>query len=286
MKTTGTLGKSPGGFGVVDSQFITDEEFNQIRDLIYEKAGISMSPVKKTLVVSRLSKRLRHYGFSKYSQYYDMVVKGNAVEEMQVMIDLLTTNETYFFREEKHFDFIQREVLTKWPANKKLRAWSAACSRGQEPYTLAMVLADYLGVGGNWEIQATDISSKVLKYAREGSYPIDEAKNIPKKYLSKYCLKGIRSQEGTLLIDRALRSRIEYFPLNLNAPWPDLGKYSVIMLRNVMIYFDVNTKAKLVNRLYQLLEPGGYLLIGHSETLSQINTKLSLVRPSIYRRNE
>lgn len=263
---------------------ISEKEFNLFRELIYSKVGISLSPAKKTLVVSRLTKRLRHYNLENFSSYYELITSSNQEKEMQVTVDLLTTNETYFFREEKHFDYLQTEILPNHKAGKRLRVWSAACSYGQEPYTLAMVLADECGVSGNWEIIATDISSRVLAHARKGSYSMDEASKISRQRLNAYCLKGVRSQEGSLLIDKRLRKHIDFRSLNLINKWPDLEKFSVVFLRNVMIYFDVETKRKLVDRIYHLLEPGGYLFIGHSETLNQVSKKFKLVCPAVYQR--
>jgi len=263
-------------------QGITDTEFTQFQSLIYDKAGISLSEVKKTLVVSRLTRRLRHFNFASFSQYYQYVTDLNNSAEMQIMVDLLTTNETYFFREEKHFEFLSREILSKHKANRTLRVWSAACSRGQEPYSLAMVLADKLGIDADWKITATDISSQVLNYARRGLYPLDEAKQIPSPLLNKWCLKGVRSQQGSFLIDQKIRQHIEFKNLNLIGSWPDNGIYSVIFLRNVMIYFDTETKRKLVDRLLNRLQPGGYLIVGHSESLNQITDRVKTIRPSIY----
>lgn len=243
-----------------------------------------MADTKKFLMVSRLSKRLRHYQLSNFRQYYDLVMSGSHPDEMQNMVDLLTTNETYFFREEKHFDYLRDEILTQRKPGKRFRVWSAACSRGQEPYTLAMVLADSLGVDANWDILATDISSKVLDYSRRGLYPISEAEKIPNHLLNNWCLKGVREQAGSLLVDKRLRKNINFKHLNLIGQWPDTGLFSVIFLRNVMIYFDVETKKKLVERLRQRLEPGGYLLVGHSESLNKVSDKMRTVQPSVYQR--
>lgn len=263
---------------------ISEKEFNSFRELIYNKAGISLSPAKKSLVVSRLANRLRHYNLENFSHYYELVTSENQDKEMQVMVDLLTTNETYFFREEKHFEFLQTELLPNYKPGRRFRVWSGACSRGQEPYTLAMVLADQYGLSGSWEIMATDISTRVLAHARKGSYPINEASKIPKHLLNAYCLKGVRDQQGTLLVDKRLRQRIDFRSLNLIEHWSDMGQFSAVFLRNVMIYFDLETKRKLIDRIYHLLEPGGYLFIGHSETLNQVSTKYKLLRPSVYQR--
>ncbi len=263
---------------------ITDKEFKLFQSLIYDKAGISMSDAKKFLMVTRLSKRLRHFKLNSFTQYHQILMNGQHRGEMQNMIDLLTTNETYFFREEKHFDFLQKEILANHRAGKRFRVWSAACSRGQEPYTLAMVLADQLGVDANWDILATDISSKVLDFAHKGLYPINEADKIPKDLLNKWCFKGVRSQMGSLLIDKRLGKHISFKSLNLIGQWPDTERFSVIFLRNVMIYFDIETKQKLVERLRNRLELGGYLIVGHSESLNQVNDKMKVIQPSVYQR--
>lgn len=265
---------------------ITDKEFSFFQSLIYDKAGISMSNAKKFLMVTRLSKRLRHYKLSNFTQYGQLVQDSRHSGEMQNMIDLLTTNETYFFREEKHFEFLVDEILPKRKSGKRFRIWSAACSRGQEPYTLAMLLAEKLGVDANWDMLATDISSKVLDFARKGLYPINEAEKIPDNLLNKWCFKGVRSQQGNLLIDKRLGKHIDFKSLNLIGQWPDTGLFSVIFLRNVMIYFDMETKRKLVERLRQRLEPGGYLIVGHSESLNQVNDKMKTIQPSVYQRED
>jgi chemotaxis protein methyltransferase CheR len=263
---------------------ISDKEFSLFQSLIYDKAGISLSAGKKCLVVSRLTKRLRYHGLDNFTQYHDMVTNLSHANELQVMVDLLTTNETYFFREEKHFDFLRDQVLPNHKAGRRFRVWSAAASSGQEPYTLAMVMADKMGIDGKWELMATDISRQILEQARQGCYPVEEAKKIPKHLLNKYCLKGVRSQAGSLLIDRRLRQRIDFQSLNLIGEWPTFEKFSAVFLRNVMIYFDQETKRRLVERIRQHIEPGGYLFIGHSETLNLISKKFRAVLPSIYQR--
>jgi len=180
---------------------ITDSEFNSFRTFIYDQAGINLSDEKKTLVTSRLSKRLRHYSFTTFQEYFDLVIASQQNGERQTAIDLLTTNETYFFREPKHFEFLEKEVLLKLTNKKNFRVWSAASSTGEEAYSIAMLLDDILGFNP-WEIFASDISSRVLKKAQQGHYLQHRIDGIPKKYLKKYCLKGMGEQEGTLLIDR------------------------------------------------------------------------------------
>lgn len=271
----------------MDYPAITDREFNQIRSLIYDIAGISMSPVKKPLVVGRLNKRLRHYQFENFKQYYEFVTNKINATELQVMVDLLTTNETYFYREPKHFEFL-RDVILPESANKNdFRIWSAASSSGEEPYTLAMTVADHFGMQSNWNILATDISTRVLERARQGVYSISEAEKIPKDILRKYCLKGVRSHEGSLIIDEKLKRKISFEQFNLNSEkWQGIGEYDVIFLRNVMIYFDQETKRTLVTNLANHLKPNGYFIIGHSETLNTLTDRFNPIRPSIYQRKD
>ena len=263
---------------------ISDQEFALFQRLIYKIAGISLSDSKKVLLVGRLQKRLRHYQLDSYSQYYRMLANGEHPEELQVMVDLLTTNETYFFREPKHFDFLRQHILRGWRGERPFRVWSAASSSGEEAYTIAMVLADTLASKA-WEIVGSDISTQVLDKARQGHYPMTRIDGIPRPFLSKFCRKGVRSQEGTFLINAELRARVNFLQVNLTQPvTADVGLFDVIFLRNVMIYFDNDTKRRVVSHLLPHLRPGGHFIIGHSETLNGIVTSLNQVSPSIYRK--
>lgn len=261
---------------------ITDTEFSDFQRLIYDIAGISMADSKKVLLVGRLSKRLRALGLSSFGEYYQYVTSGVMPDERQMMVDLLTTNETYFFREETHFDFLRNTILAQHAKGKPLDIWSAASSTGEEIYTIAMVLADVLGVHGQWNILGSDISTQVLSVAQRGQYWLDRTRGLSEEYMKKYCLKGVRSQEGTFLVASELRRHTRFLQLNLNTTLPEIGKFQVIFLRNVMIYFDNNTKRQVIARLVQKLQPGGYLIIGHSESLNGINDKLRIVKPTIY----
>ncbi len=264
---------------------ITEQEFALFQRLIYKIAGISLSDAKKVLLVGRLQKRLRHYEFQTYTQYYRMLASGKHPEELQIMVDLLTTNETYFFREPKHFEFLRDEIILKRRSPTTFRVWSAASSSGEEPYTLAMVLAEYV-TNSNWEVVGSDISTQVLDKARRGHYPLGRHEGIPPKFMSKYCLKGVRSQEGTFLIVPELRQNVSFRQVNLTLPVDkEIGLFEVIFLRNVMIYFDMETKNKVVQNLLPHLVKGGHFIIGHSETLNGISGGLTAVRPTIYRKN-
>ena len=261
---------------------ISEDEFLLFQKLIYQAAGINLSPAKKALVCGRLSSRLRQRAINSYAEYYRLLVSGEESAEMQIAIDLLTTNETQFFREPKHFDFLRQHIAASVKPGCAYRVWSAACSTGEEPYSIAMVLADCLG-DGPWEIVASDISTRVLDKARIGHYPQARAQNIPRHYLMSYCLKGIERQKGTFLIDKALRARVQFMQINLNESLPRIGEFNVIFLRNVMIYFAMETKQLVVRRMLPVLKPGGCFIIGHSESLNGVVGELDLVAPSIYK---
>jgi len=262
---------------------ISEREFQAIRAWIREAAGINLSEQKKALIVGRLAARLRHHGLESYGQYFDLLQSGTQPAEVQIAVDLLTTNETHFFREPKHFDFLREKILAGRQAGRAFRAWSAASSTGEEPYSIAMTLADSLGEAP-WEVVASDLSSRVLARAETGHYAIARAKTIPRAYLQRYCLKGVASQEGTFLIDPRLRSRVRFMQVNLVAPLPQLREFDVIFLRNVMIYFDMPTKLEVVSRMLPYLARGGHIIVGHSESLNGVSDALKSVQPSIYRR--
>lgn len=261
---------------------LDDKEFELYRDLIFNIAGISLAPVKKALIAGRLGKRLRFFGLNSYHDYYQLISAPANRNELQVAVNLLTTNETYFFRETKHFDFLRSEVLGKRQQGQPFRVWSAASSTGEEAYSIAMLLADCLG-NAPWEILASDISTRVLDDARKGIYPLTRTRDIPPQYLKRYCLKGTGAYEGKLLVGQSLRDRVEFRQLNLNESLPELGRFDAIFLRNVLIYFNQDTKRQVVQRLQPFLKPDGCFLIGHSETLHGINETLKQIQPSVYR---
>jgi chemotaxis protein methyltransferase CheR len=261
---------------------ITDSEFARVRELAMRVAGISIASSKKALIVGRWSKRLHHHRLSSFKDYLALLSGGGASEEAQIALDLLTTNETNFFREPKHFDFIRTELLPAVRPGNRFRVWSAACSSGEEPYSVAMLLADRMR-SGPWDILGTDISSRVLDTARAGLYELTRANPIPRDYLQRFCLKGSGPHAGQFLIDRAVRERVQYARANLNEAMPDFGQFDVIMLRNVMIYFDAETKERVVKHLLPALKPGGYFIIGHCDTLAGVSHPLSSVSASVYR---
>lgn len=260
-----------------------DKEMEVFSSLVYKATGIVFNETKRQLILNRLNKRLIHYSISSLSEYYRVVTEGDHPEEMQVMIDLLTTNETYFFREKSHFDFIKETIIPNI-ASSQFRVWSAACSSGEEPYSLAMTISDAIRHDIAWEIIATDISTRMIERARRGLYLLSDFEDVPIEYLEKYCLKGVRSREGSILIDDKIRSHIKYFYLNLVSTWPDMGLFDVVLIRNVMFYFDLDTRLRLVDRICRLLKPGGYIIVSHSESLSGMTDQLKIIQPSIFRR--
>lgn len=262
---------------------ITDLEFARFQRFIFDAAGITLSAGKKALVCGRLAKRLQAHSLNSYSDYIDLLGSGRAAGEVQMAVDLLTTNETYFFREPKHFERLRELALGAVVRAQPFRVWSAASSTGEECYSIAMVLADCLGQAA-WEVLGTDISSRVLERARVGHYPLERTKHIPPAYLKRFCLKGHGEQEGTLLIDRQLRSRVSFAQVNLNTELPRLGSFDLIFLRNVMIYFNGDTKRAVVERVLAPLRPGGHFFIGHSESLHEISSAVQQIAPSIYRK--
>jgi chemotaxis protein methyltransferase CheR len=267
---------------ITDVEPINDIEFRRFQQLLHETAGIFLPPAKKVLVQGRLSRRLRHFHLRTFGDYYRLVVNDRNHAEFQVMVDCLTTNETYFFREPNHFDFL-RTALPEIAAKGEVRVWSAASSSGEEVYTLAMLLSDVLR-DKPWEVIGSDINSEVLRQAALGRYSLERTEGIPREMLRKYCLKGVRSQQGYFLISEQLKKRTRFTQVNLKDNLTGLGKFQVIFLRNVMIYFDADTKKDVVRRIIEALVPGGLFFISHSESLHGITDRLKMVRPSIFRK--
>lgn len=260
---------------------ITDSTFKKFQDLIRKESGINLPDTKKILLTSRLSKRLRINNLDSYDSYFKLVNEDTA--ELRMMIDLMTTNETSFFREAQHFDFLKTSVLPLFK-DKSCRAWSAAASIGAEAYTLAMILDEgLLPRNITWEIVGTDINTEVILKAKNSLYPMEHAKSINEKYLKKYCWQGINKYDGFFLIDDSLKNNCNFFNANLmDPPLSKLGQFDIVFLRNMLIYFDKENKKIIVENVIKTLKPGGYLFIGHSETLNGITNQVRQVRPTIY----
>ncbi len=256
-------------------------EFTKFKLWLHEVAGIDLKETKQKLVEGRLAPRLRHYKLNSYAAYFKMITHKHSRTEAQLAVDLLTTNETYFFREPKHFEFLSHALSTHYKHASNFRLWCAASSTGEEPYTLAMLLQDNL-INSNWEMIASDINLQVLEKASAGHYPLIRAKDIPKHLLHKYCLKGVGNQEGSFIIDRQLREKVQFKKVNLIEPLPSIGNFDVIFIRNVMIYFNTETRDQVVHKIVSHLKTGGYLFVSHSESLVGISKQLKMVQPSIF----
>ena len=260
---------------------LSDTELSGFSRLMFDAAGITLAPSKKALVEGRLSKRLHALGLDSFTAYLQHLHTN--VGERQQAIDLLTTNETYFFREPRHFAYLSEQIVPAVDPSRALRVWSAACSSGEEPYSMAMVLAERMGQRP-WEIVASDISTRILEQARRAIYPMERAEKIPQPYLKAFCLKGTGTQAGSFTLQPAIRDRVRFQEVNLNTTLPDNGQFDLIVLRNVMIYFDADTKRAVCRRLLDVLRPGGHLFIGHSESLNGLDLPLQTVQPAVYRK--
>ncbi|TAN51243.1 MAG: protein-glutamate O-methyltransferase CheR [Methylococcaceae bacterium] len=262
---------------------IDDQEFKQFQQLLLEKTGIFLSPVKKPLLTGRLNRRLRELGVRSYADYYRAIVLEEFPDELQILINCLTTNETAFFREPRHFDFLRDLCGRPEFLKRMVRVWCAAASSGEEPYSIAMVLADTLR-HDNWELIASDVNSEVLDQARVGYYALQRGADIPKHYLQRYCLKGVGQHAGAFVIGPELRGNIRFQRINLVEPLPALGQFDVIFLRNALIYFPADIKLHVIEQTRRFLKLGGHFIVGHSETLLGTVSDFKPVSPSIYRR--
>lgn len=266
-----------------------DAEFEFIRHVIGENAGIVLGPNKRQLVQGRLGRRLRELGLPSYEAYCEHV-RQSGPEELVGLINALTTNVTSFFRENHHFEalstYMLPEALKRNAATRRLRIWSAGCSTGEEPYCLAMVAAESMPVAARWDLKilATDIDSDVIATARQGIYPLDRLSSMPAERLRRHFHKGTGAQSGNAVVKPGVRELVTFRALNLLHNWPMRGPFDIIFCRNVMIYFDQATRERLVNRFGEMLVPGGYLCIGHSESIHGGTVPFRLVGKTIYRR--
>ncbi|MBN2513237.1 MAG: protein-glutamate O-methyltransferase [Sedimentisphaerales bacterium] len=275
-----------------DNIILTDQEFEQISALVYEHCGIDLHDGKKELVRSRLGKLLRQKEFSSFADYYKYVLSDSSKSALTELTDAISTNLTSFFRESQHFDFVSQTLLPeligrKTGASRKIRCWSAGCSSGEEPYTIAITLLENLPQAGDWDIKilATDISSRVLQRASDGIYDAERVEPVPPAAKNRYLSKVRHNGQQMFQVSSALKKMIIFKYLNLMEPWPFRGPMDFIFCRNVMIYFDKPTQQKLVNRYWEVLDRGGYLFTGHSESLTGITHKFRYVQPTIYRKD-
>jgi chemotaxis protein methyltransferase CheR len=261
-------------------------EFGKIRNVLYDTCGISLSDAKIGLVKSRLIKRMRELEMKSFEQYTNYLEKDGSGKELAKMIDYLTTNKTNFFRELPHFDFLKSRVLPETlNLSNRLRIWSAGCSSGEEPYSIAIIIAEESNLlNKDVKILATDISSRVLEKARAGVYESELISGIPGIILHKYFDTLTHDSGMQYRVKNSIKNAIRFARLNLVEPWPIRGPFDVIFCRNVMIYFDKGTRERLINRFYQLIRPGGYLFVGHSESLSSMEHKFQYLQPAVYMR--
>lgn len=266
---------------------LNKEQFAQISRLVYQFSGINLPFGKEGLVKSRLTKRLRALGLNTFEQYLHYVKQDQSRQELVTMVEALTTNKTGFFREAQHFTYFREQIIPRLRTLKgKIRMWSAGCSSGEEPFSIAMTLSEALPDLRRRDVRilATDISTPMLKIAREAIYEYEALEGVPAHFLQKYftCIR-VRPSRAYQLKEH-IRNLVRFARLNLIQPWPMKGPFEVIFCRNVMIYFDKSTQQRLIHRFWELLAPGGYLLVGHSESLGVLEHRLHYVQPSVYRK--
>ena len=262
-----------------------DDTYRQISELMYDSIGLSFNDSKKPLVSSRLAPRIQRLGFSNFEDYLELIAGNDDGGEFQMAVDLLTTNETYFFREPAHYTLLEDELSRTRP--RTLAVWSAASSFGDEAWSTAMLLADLQQqgrIGDGWSILGTDISDRVLRSATEAIYPEDRLRNVAPERLKRYCLRGEGPSEGLAQINPKLQGRVRFGQLNLCRPLDDVGVFDVIFLRNVLIYFDAKTKSEVVDRVLAQLRPGGLFFIGTAEGRVPCNTPLQSLAPGAFRK--
>lgn len=264
---------------------ISDEEFNAIAKLVYDHFGIHLTDKKKTLVTGRLNSLLKQKNFKTFKELYDHILDDETGRALSDLINKISTNHTYFFRESDHFDLLKSTILSEvsalTPQTNDIRLWCAGCATGEEPYTLAMTANDFTQnhPGKTVSILATDISMNALEKAIEGKYTADKLRNISPLYIQKYFTKELQ----TYYVKAELKKNILFKRLNLmRENFPFKNRFHIIFCRNVMIYFDRQTRQRLVAQFYKHLQPGGYLFIGHSESLLKEQSYLKYLKPAVY----
>lgn len=266
---------------------LSQAAFEDIRNLVYRYSGIALGDNKQPLVRARIQKRMRTLGMESYEQYVEKVRSDRTGEELQMLLEAISTNVTSFYRERHHFEFM-RAVIGEWAAagREKLRVWSSACSTGEEPYTIAIEILEAIG-SHRWDVRilATDLATKVLREVQAGIYSSQKVEPIPAGLRQKYFSRESRRGAEHYVVAEKLRQLIHVRQFNLmNFPYAVTGPMDFVFCRNVMIYFDRSTRAKIIKEFSRIVRPGGYLFVGHSESLSGMADNFTLVKPSIYRR--
>ncbi len=265
-----------------------DDDFRKISALVAKRSGIVIDDRKRAFIHGRLGRRLRILGLANFAEYCRLLEGPEGAGEQDMLVNAITTNHTSFFRESHHFDYLAQTVLpatikANGPRNGRLRLWSAGCSTGEEPYSLAMTLRDCRLPMNGWDVRvlATDLDTNVVRHAAEGLYDAERVEAIPPPLRKQYVST---EPDGRAAMDDTLRSLITFKPLNLLEDWPMTGPFDVIFCRNVVIYFDKPTQRRLFDRFATILRPDGWLFVGHSESLTNISDRFDLVGRTIYRR--
>lgn len=264
---------------------LSQVSFDAVTDLFFQVSGIRLAESKRPLVMGRLQKLASAAGAPSLDDYVEHLLTHDDPDEMVKVVDSLTTNETYFYREPQHFELLAQLAHERAPGSGPMRVWSAASSSGEEAYTISMVLANAMGLRG-WEVIGTDLSTAVVARAQRALYPLERARQMPVADLKRWCLKGQGAYDGQLLIHRDLRERVRFSCANLTQPLPDHGLFDVIFLRNVLIYFDNPGKVDIVLRVIERLKPGGLLFSGHAESLNNLGLPLRAITSAVYARSD
>jgi chemotaxis protein methyltransferase CheR len=277
---------------MTEAPFITDREFALFQSLVQREAGIYLSPMKKALLVGRLCGRMRELKVESFTAYHRIVTGDAEGTELVNLLDAVSTNETQFFREPRQFELLAQRLVPQWVSQanarrrpRALRAWSAACSTGEEPYSIAMTLFPE-GLLAGWDVSVlgSDLSTRVVAHARRAVWPEDKATDVPLRYLKRFMLRGTRSQEGKIKVAPEVRALVRIERINLNGALPALGLFDLIFCRNVLIYFDAAMKKRVLAALSARLAPGGYLFLGHAETVAGSDQAFQSVAPNVYTR--
>lgn len=264
---------------------LSSRDFENFRKLAYDKFGLNLTDSKHELVAARLSKKLREMKIPTYSAYYEHVMADRTGESLIALIDALSTNHTFFLREAAHFDFLRSVVLPKLRDRPRVNVWSAPCSTGEEPFSIAITLLEAFGMPPRPDVQilATDISTRALATAQRGIYSRERVRSMPPAMIKKYF---VEAGPAAVQVRPEMRRLMEFARVNLVEPLTEKRTFPIIFCRNLMIYFDKATQERLVTQLTERLEPGGYLLIGHSESLMGASHALEYIQPAVYRRSD
>ncbi len=268
---------------------LTDADFRYISRLAYRYCGLDIRSGKEGLVQSRLAKLMRGLEIDSFKEYCRYLADDPEGHALSAMVDCLTTNHTGFFREEQHFRFLASTIVPAIEQRSQIDIWSAACSTGEEPYSLAFALLEYFGTRGKRapvvRILATDISNRALAIARRAVYAAEKLEDVPQAIVQKYMLRGAGGSQGLLRVKPEVREMVEFRRLNLMEPFDAVGEYPLILCRNAMIYFNAGTQEELIGRFHARLQPGGYFFAGHSESLNRLKQPLHYICPATYRRS-